>query len=261
MSLVTTTLAQLSEYARPGFWYGLGILTAIYLVFIFVAAMSERRFTRPYAEAASVRPGTPIDSYHAAVNDGAAAAGFLYGGTFQHRRYDVRVSLWISPDRLTLIEAGAGTIMRSRVRQTDVFSRAGENVVLATSDHYGEGDPSGLIRFDHHYNGSLDNLLALHSRRIGSAGGPPIPFDEPSPLDALNGIYAQRAERLVRAGRAKWLDDRHDFWRYTLRGSICVCRGFFTQLANALSRFWRRWRPRPGELQGSRPLPRDYPPP
>jgi len=39
MSLVTTTLAQLSEYARPGFWYGLGILTAIYLVFIFVAAM------------------------------------------------------------------------------------------------------------------------------------------------------------------------------------------------------------------------------
>ena len=238
MSLVTTTLAQLSEYARPGFWYGLGILTAIYLVFIFVAAMSERRFTRPYAEAASVRPGTPIDSYHAAVNNGAAAARFLYGGTFQHRRYDVRVSLWISPDRHTLIEAGAGT-----------------------SDHYGEGDPSGLIRFDHHYNGSLDNLLALHSRRIGSAGGPPIPFDEPSPLDALNGIYAQRAERLVRAGRAKWLDDRHDFWRYTLRGSICVCRGFFTQLANALSRFWRRWRPRPGELQGSRPLHRDYPPP
>jgi hypothetical protein len=257
----TCVLGQLSEYTRPGFWYGLAALAGAYLVVIFIAAMSERRRTRPYGLPHPVRAGTPIDSYHAAMNDNAAAAGFLYGGTFQHPGYDVRVSIWISPDHLTLIETGAGTIMGRRVMQTDLFSRVGDDVVLVTSDHYSDGDPSRLLRFAHHYNGSLENLLALHRRRLEGCGAAPKRFDQGSPIDALQEIYAHRAQRLVRAGRAKWLDTGHHYWRFTLAGSLCVCRGFLIQLGNALSRFWRRWRPRPGVLQGSRLLdPRHYAP-
>jgi hypothetical protein len=254
-------LAQLSEYTRPGFWYGCLALVGVYLIFILAAALLEERPTRPNAGTVPVKSGTPIDTYHAAMNDRATAAGFLYGGTFCHRKHNVIVSFWISPDRRTLIETGAGTILGRRVRQTDLFSRIGEDLVLVTADHYGDFDPSRLLRCACHFNGSLDDLLKLHRQRLESSDAPPRQFDEPGPVEALNEIYAQRARRLIRAGRAKWVDLGENFWSFTLIGSLCVGGNFFPQLASAFLRFWRRWRPRPGDFQGSRVLdPSGYPP-
>lgn len=255
---LTPTLAQLTEYARPGFWYGLLALTGLYLVAIFVAALVERRGTKPYAGAEPVAPGTPIDGYHAAMNDAAARRGFLYGGTLHHPRHDVALSVWIAPDRLTMIETGAGRILWQRVRQTDVITRTADGAIFVTCDYYGEGDPSGLLVYRQHYNGSLDDLLALHHSRMEATV--PVPFAEPDPLSALHAIHAERAARLVRAGRARWLDAEQQSWRYTIRGSICICRWFLAKLGSALTQFWRQWRPRPGVLRRPVPLdPRRYP--
>lgn len=251
------SLAQLSEYARPGFWYGLLALIGVYLVLIFVAAIWERRPTEPYAAASPVAPGTPIHPYHAAVNERAAAAGFLYGGTFHHPNFAVEISFWISPDRLTLLQTGAGRIATRTVRQTDLFTRTSGESVMVTADYYGDDDPSGLLRYKQHYNGSLEDLLAMHARRVAAREGGEAaarPFAAPSPRDGVNAIYVERADRLVRAGRARWVGRDRRAWRYTLAGSLLVCRSFLTQLASALTRFWRRYRPRPGTLNLPQPL-------
>jgi hypothetical protein len=249
-----TTLAQLSEYSRPGFWYGLLALLGFWVAAIFIASMVERRLTRPYARATAVRPGTLLHPYHATVNERAAQLGFIYGGTFQHPKFAVQMSVWISPDHLMLIETGAGTILRRTVRQTEVFTRTSDGLVLVSADYYGDGDSSGLLQPRQHFNGSLDDVLALHRRRIDQSPAKPRPFAERSPLDALHAIYAERADRLVRSGRARWLAPDRDEWRYTFSGAVAVLGFFFVQLGRALTRPWRRYRPRPGMFTLPQPL-------
>ena len=213
MSLLFHILAQLSEYTRPGYWYGLLGIVAFYVVAIFFAALLEKRDTRQYADASLLEPGTPLHPYVAAMNDRAADLGFTYGGTFKHPKFDVQVSLWISDDHLTVIGTGAGTILTRSVRQTDVFTRTSDGVVLDTCDYYGGGDLSGFLKLEQHYHGSLHDLLAMHSKRIARLTAKPVPFVERSPLHAINAIYAERTERLIRRGRARYLGRDERRWR------------------------------------------------
>ena len=218
MTAATHILAQLSEYTRPGYWYGVLGLIACYVFAIFLAALLEKeRDTRQYANALAAARHAAEPGHVAATNERAADLGFTYGGSFKHPKYDVQVSVWISDDHLTLIGTGAGTILTRPVAADRRFPCAPPTASCwtpATTTAAATCRASSSC-------GSTTTGRSTTCRCTASAlnDRPPSRSRSSSDprLDAVNAIYTERTERLIRRGCVYIAADGKR-WRYTPRG-------------------------------------------
>jgi hypothetical protein len=213
-----------------------------FLLLLLVVAMGERRFTRPNMEIPEQQLG-PLSPYVRRMSDDASANGFVFGCYIGHAKPSIKIcgTVWFSADRRILLMTNSGTVSGLRSKQTMIFSPTNDGTFLCTTDHLGESDPSGLFRFKRLWNGLLEDLLKKHNRRIENAVGRVSPFRESSAFDALTELYAQRTQRMVDKGLAKYIDGEQPCWRHTFFGAIHICGTFFSQLAEALPQFWRKY--------------------
>ena len=224
-------------------------IPAAYLLLLFVVAMCEKRLVQVYAPVAEDLM-VILPPYVDAMSRDAAAAGFVWGGRVVHSKYpSVKIlgTVWISPARETVVLAGSGTVLGMPSRQTWLFTPLSDGCYLVTTEQNDEGDSSGLYVVRRRLNARFPELLELHRRRLEESARDVRAFGEPTPFDALMGIYARRYETLVRRGRARWIGGRKEAWRYSALGALLVCLDFFRQLADATAQFWRVNAASPGE--------------
>jgi hypothetical protein len=204
-------------------------------------SLIEKHLACPYRLAPAER-FFHLPSYVLIMCQDIAAAGFGFGGTIVHRKYPmikILGTVWLSPQRETLVLCGAGTVAQMAARQTWLFTPLSDGRFLATTDQNDEGDQSGTLIYRRMINCRFPDLLAMHVKRLADRSPQVRSFREPAPFDALAGIWAQRTGVLMSRGRARWVGGSQEYWRYTVLGALGVVAGFFPQLADAAKQFWR----------------------
>jgi hypothetical protein len=76
-------------------------------------------------------------------------------------------------------------------------------------------------------------LLGRHRERIAAADSLAVPFSADDPLTDLRAFRAARVDRLVALGIAKFLDEQHRWYKYTVKGA-------FVAAVRAAGREWVR---------------------
>ncbi len=211
----------------------------------FVVALRERRLTVPYVVLSEEgAPGLP--DYVRQRGEEIMQHGFRNREILAHAKkpmIQILATVWFSPDRIILVLTGSGTVLKIPTQQTWLYTPLEDGRWLVTTDRNDEGDPTGMYRVRRRLNAPFPELLALHEKRMTRDRQQVRSFAEDSASDALLNLYAERAVMLVEQRRARWLDSEHRYWRYTWRGALRVCTGFFPQLFGALGQFWRVVRP------------------
>jgi hypothetical protein len=213
-------------------------------------ARLERRMIHEFAAIDEPDPGKQ-SAYTRAMNDSARELGLQFCGWYgqdRGRLYRATATMWMSPDALTLIVVGGGTLARVPFKQTFLFSKPTEGPVLHTSDDVGEADISGVIDQVFLLHADLEELYALHQVRLADPDIELEPFDDGAALAEFEALRRWAAETLVHGGLARFLDDEQTRWRYTLKGSLMLYfRGFLRQLGTAKKQSKRMsTRKRPG---------------
>lgn len=245
--------AHVSQWlTSPLFWVAL--IPIGFLTLLFCVALFERRLVRPYirlddpaAILATAQPDQLPDPsqaspYVASMSRELADAGFEFGGFVTHAklpRIRILAAVWWTPQRDVLALTGSGTVMNMAAYQTWLITPLSDGRFLITTDHNDEGDPSGLYVISRMLNMPIPVLLEKHRKRMEKFASLIEPFIEPTAMDALMMMYMQRVESMVERGIARWGDDDHAAWHYSVKGALLVCVGFVGQLTDALRQIWR----------------------
>ena len=248
----------------PLFWTFAVI--AAFLLLLFVTSMLERRPTQPFIPVRIAGEPSPPDPNHPVpvlsyfdhtadasdlpeyvrlMSDDAFTAGFVFDRLLAHAkapRTQVLATIWYSPARETILISGAGTILKMPTFQTTLFTQLKDGRVLMTTDNNDEGDRSGMYLTRRVIRERFPKIWEAHQKRLIKFGPQIAPFTEPTPLEALFGIYRRRVERMTGKGVACYIDAGQTFWRYTPWGAFLNCVGFFTQLAQTLPQAFRAQR-------------------
>lgn len=231
---------------------------------LFVVALRELRYTRPYIDftrVASVfepQPGQMLaysndlphpsqaSDYVRTMTADAEAAGFSHAATLLHAKapkVKIVAALLIAPDRRTLVLTGSGTVFGMASRQTFLFSPLADGRVLVTTDNNDEGDVARRYITRRYLNVRFPRLWEAHCNRVESRAADVAPFAESEASDALFGMYERRVESMIDRGLARYVDADRLYWRHTAMGATLVCLNFFPQLVGAFSQAWRVNRP------------------
>lgn len=181
----------------------------------------------PYAvgRAVEVMGNLAPTDYAVRAVEGAKALGFrpldvLRDG--KGRIYKIRYDFWLSPGREVLAIIGGGILGVIPVRNTWLITPLSDGRRLVTLDNQSasELDLAGLT--DEALIVSVDfrGLLEGHSKRLAASPVPPVPYPETGPLEDHRAFRTRRFDRLEELGYAKFLDERRNVWRYTLKGAI-----------------------------------------
>ena len=243
---------------HPAVW--IAALPVGFLLLLFTASLLEKNPTRPFVPAKRKPPpspygGPPILNYDAqlpdpaqlpdyvrAMSDRAYAMGFVFGGILAHvkaPRIKVLATVWFSPDRRILVLSGSGTVWGMPHHQTWLYTPLKDGHVLVTTDNNDEGDHSGIYKPKRVLNAVFDELFGIHAERVETCAAQLEQWREPDPMSALLALYDRRVNTMLRRGVANFVDPGGMWWRYTVKGALKVCLGFFTQLAGALPQFRR----------------------
>jgi len=245
MSRMATLVLAGADISSNGFL--LILIVVAFFVLLLVVAMRERRYSRPYVAVAEADLGQ-LSPYVRRMSDDAQAAGFVFCGYAGHVKPSIqtRGTLWLSPDGRTLVIIISGTVSRLKMKQTSIISPLNNETFLCTTDHIGDGDPSGLLRYRHRMNSLFPGLWKLHQRRTSLASAVGVQFGAGNALEITNQLFDQRAHQLVRKGLARFIEGDEVCWRHTFRGALYICAGFFTKLGEALPQIWRKYLPGAG---------------
>lgn len=213
-------------------------LVGLCVAAMFIASLWEKQLVKTYA------PGPPIDpsefgSYLINRYNEMLEMGLVHLSFHRHTRFKLIAIFGYTPDRTVLVHSGEGKVGPMHAKQSWLYTRLIDGKVLVTSDNFDEGDPSGLMRSKRVINANLPKLMSTHRSRCERDAGSVLTFNEQECYKALEQFSRSRAERLVQLGRARWLDDEHARWRYTLSGGVSIIGQWFRQLGVGLMQFWR----------------------
>lgn len=229
------SMLAMSGILAAGILFG---LIGGFLLLLFTVALIEKRLAEPYLAATE---DTALPPYVVSCGQELHRRGFEYGGILQHAKMAIKATTWFSPDRTILALTGAGKVGPIPTQQTWLFTPLSDGRLLVTTDRNDEGDISGLHLIRRRLNSPFPELLHFHEQRIAKEPDQICSFPEASPLDAVLAVYSERTARLIELGRARYLDDGQQRWRYTAKGGLHVCTAFFGQLFDAFRQF-QSWR-------------------
>jgi hypothetical protein len=243
-------------FSNPLAFLALLLLGIIAISFLpgFLAALFEKRMVWPYQPASELKnpPPPPRDSAanpHAppskqdqvAITSYAQATclkleslGFDYHGVYYDRRrgiYKLRFDFWLSPDRLVLAMVGGGTLAGIPLAGTCLFTRLDDGRCLMTIDEpkSQDSDPSGLTIQKIVTHADLDELIAQHRRRLTESESQGSPYSARAALEEHRAFRTRRADVLIDAGLARYLDEERNAWRYTLKGAWTAISGMYVR--------------------------------
>src|SRR5262249_1463122 len=152
--------------------------------------------------------------------------------------YKIRYDFWASPSGDVLACVGNGTVASMPVSATWLYSKLSDGSCLSTTDNQAamESDLSGMTRTALHTNPDCDALLAPPRRRFADAHLPVVPFAQQDPFRDFMAFRTDRVDRLADRGQARFLDDKKDTWRYTLKGAFAVSVGTYVEQLFAMFR-------------------------
>ncbi|MHC4482799.1 MAG: hypothetical protein ACYSW4_04555 [Planctomycetota bacterium] len=243
-------LLHILWYIWSGYWWLIVGGTLVVAVVIMVFSRFERqpiRLLEPTKEPELDRQ----NPYTRAMNEMAAKLGFRQCGWFADRRrsfvYGATVTMWLSPDALTLALVNGGKMAGLKVEQTVLVSKPIGGRVLTTTDMTSDPDISGTLEQQELLNADMAELCELHKGRLKEWAGKLKPFRASSLLDECEGYERRQAEVMVDYGLAKWVEPGRKQWRYTIRGAILRCRAYRNDW-KAMKKQPDRWgKKRPGE--------------
>jgi hypothetical protein len=210
----------------------------------FLAALFEKRMVWPYqaasefvneqatARESATNPYAPpskqdhvaITSYSNATCRRLESLGYSYQGVYYDRRrglYKLRYDFWLSDDRLVLALVGGGALAGIPVSGTCLFTRLEDGHCLLTIDEpkSQDSDPSGLTLQKIVTHADLAELIAQHRERLTDSESSALSYSARTPLDDHRAFRTRRADVLIDAGLARYLDEERNGWRYTLKGA------------------------------------------
>ncbi|MGD0137458.1 MAG: hypothetical protein ABSD28_01165 [Tepidisphaeraceae bacterium] len=241
------TISLLAEATGNTNLYWLLVPLGGFLVLLLAVAMIERRYSLPYVRV-PMESVQVLSPYVRRMSDDLNAEGFIFGDYVAHAKPSIKLcgTVWLSPDRRTLVVTSSGTVSGLRSKQTFLFSPLNDGTYLCTTDNIGESDPSRLLRFKRHWNGLFANLWKLHQKRLSNAAFAVAEFRQSVPFDILTDVYGRRTQSMIEKGLARYADADQACWRHTLLGALHICGGFFVQLGQAVPQFWRKYSPGAG---------------
>jgi hypothetical protein len=200
-----------------------------------------------YIEKLPVRMFVKIDSaeitpYMAAVISSAEEMGFTVCGHGCHVKYrHISPVLMRSKDLKTLALIGEGTIYRFSTKKMILYSQFSDGGVLLTVDSYGttEADPKTVRQLL--VNADFDEMVARHEDCLRER----IPFPVGAGWEALDKLNRSRAMRIVDTGRARYVDDAHQYMRYNLGYAIHAAMSQFAAPSTDPENYARRRLRRP----------------
>jgi hypothetical protein len=237
-------------YIWSGYWWLIVGITLVAMVVVMAFSRFERqpvRILEPTKEPKLDRQ----NPYTRAMNEMAAKLGFRQCGWFADRRrsfvYGATVTMWLSPDALTLALVTGGKMAGLKVEQTVLVSKPIRGRVLTTTDMVSGPDISGTVEQQELLNADMGELYELHKGRLKEWAGKLKPFRASSLLDECEESERRRAEVLVDYGLAKWVGPGHKQFCYSIKGAILRYRAYRSNW-KAMKKQKDRWgKKRPGE--------------
>ena len=203
----------------------LGLLVFWHL-FVFITALCEKQYLsgdiEPVSEPYPYKPST----YWLATREQARMAGLISIGTYATRRNNSMVkglaTIFITPDRTTIVTITSGSIIGIPHKKTSLRSRLTDGRVLESSDNPLPTDPTDLVHVAMLLNAGVPELLEFHRQRIFQCGAAAVPFARPDISAEWEQIDLDRGERLVQMGLARWVNPQRTMICLTLRGAFMV---------------------------------------
>jgi 2-polyprenyl-3-methyl-5-hydroxy-6-metoxy-1,4-benzoquinol methylase len=218
---VVETFYEILHWIRVYDWVLLGGAVALAILFVLVYRL-ERRYIRDF-ESVTESKLPKLSWYTCEMNEQARRFGFQHCGWYGQKRkglYKGIATVWLSPDKLTLLVVGGGKIVGIDLKTTWLYSKVIEGCLVVTSDEPGEVDVSRVFDKQFLFNADLEELCNLHKSRQAMWEGRLEAFDGSSILEEYETLERHRVYVLIARGSAKWLDKNQEKWRYTLKGSI-----------------------------------------
>src|SRR5712672_819046 len=127
------------------------------------ASLLEKQRIRLF-EAVAKEAFAPASPYFDAMNEAAAAQGFIPGGTYARvPGRNVYMAAWLNPDQTTLACVLGGKVAKMTYRKTLLMSWIEVDRVLVTTDSFGEMDHSGTTAIDAVVNADFSELATRHA--------------------------------------------------------------------------------------------------
>lgn len=226
------------------------VIVGFLLFFLFVA-MWEKQSVREFSPT-DEPPQQEQSKYTQATNRDAESHGFLPGGWYEKRSrrlYRATATIWVSPDRLTLVLVGGGRIGGMAFKKTYLYSRLRNDRIILSVDNAGESDLSGAMERRYLLNADFGELYDFHLDRLERADADPIPFNDADPIHGVEKIERLRADLIVQRGWGRFTDADRTEWRYTFIGALVNLRRTFFggQLAEGLKQIKRIDKPQAGD--------------
>jgi len=248
---VIETFYEILHWVMVYDWVLLGGVIALAILL-----MSAYRFERKYIhdfEQVTESKLPKLSWYTCEMNEQAKMLGFQHHGWYVQKRkglYKGIATVWMSPDKLTLLVVGGGKIAGIDFKTTWLYSKVIGGILVVTSDEPGEVDVSGVFDKQFLCNADLEELCKLHESRRAMWQEKLERFDGSAVLAEYEAISRRRVGILVGRGLAKWLDKGHEKWRYTLKGSILSYIDFRRGSRKIEQQRKRLSKRRPGEAIG-----------
>ena len=154
---------------------------------------------------------------------GASTLGFskpLLLKYFKGKMYRTYNALMVSPSQTTLAVVRWGTTGSIRNELTSLYSALNDGRYLVTSDRPTGSRAPGLYDDRVILSAAFARLLDRHEARLRAAGDNIRHFRAENPLDEYEAILERRAQFLVEAGDAYWVDSERTAFRSTLKGAF-----------------------------------------
>lgn len=228
------------------------VIAAAVMVFFFLmmgVSLLEKQRIREL-EAASRDSIIPTSSYFDAMNAAAAAHGYLPCGTFVRTPKtaitNAYMAAWLNPDRTIVAYVLGGKVAKVNYRKTRLISWMEEESFLETRDDFGEADHTGCRQIEVVLHADFDELVRRHAGRLQEASRQPRLLDSHGALLCWERMEEIRAMRLVASGLARWTDEQHGIWRYTIKGGLKNFLNVISEIKSHKNQSERLNKKRPG---------------
>jgi ubiquinone/menaquinone biosynthesis C-methylase UbiE len=199
------------------------LAAAVAILYIFVSRI-ERQYVCNFEPADKEKLPKP-SPYMREVNAAAEKFGFRCGGWFvnktKKRFIQAILTLWVSPDGLTLLHVISGKFLGPfPLKMTMLYSKPVGRSVLFTTDFTGMSYVSEFFDKEYICNGNLYELWERHKARMALWEGEFKKFDKLSALEGVEDVERRRAGVLIDTGYACWVNKEREVWRFTVKGAI-----------------------------------------
>jgi len=146
----------------------------------------------------------------------------------------INVSLWFSPERDILVLVCGGKMLRTKYRQSFLYSRTINDTIILTTDSLAESSVADIIDVELIEKGDFFELLDRQRERLAAVEHILQPFNASTPLESLNDIEAIVTNRLEHLGYARHLGTTGDHYKFTLKGAFCFIYEFHFRYLKSL---------------------------